>query len=174
MCYNGWMTTCSVPPCLKPSRSLGMCPMHYTRLRRHGSVEGKIPQGDPFDRLMAKVAVQEGGCWVFTGKSTKNGYAVVGDGRHGWHYGHRLAYQRLVGQIPDKHRLHHTCEVPPCVNPDHLHPTTARDHAIEHGLGIGPCVKCGADDWYIRVDNGTRQCRECRRIRRGAEAAGRR
>ena len=145
--------------------------MHYSRLRRHGTTEGKYPQGDPFDRLMRSVDKgAPGGCWIYVGGTTKNGYAVVGEGRNGWHYGHRLSYQRLVGPIPKGHRLHHECETPLCVNPDHLKPTTAKSHAIEHGLGLGRCARCGADDWYLRPDNGARQCRSCRRERRRVAA----
>lgn len=122
---------------------------------------------DPFDRLMSRVEKKgHGGCWVYTGNATKNGYSLVTEGHSGWHYGHRLVYQRLVGLIPGGYRLHHECENPLCVNPDHLTPESARTHANRHGLGIGSCPACGADDWYVRKDNGSRQCRECRRLRR--------
>lgn len=111
-------------------------------------------------------------CWLYTAKATKNGYAIIGEGRFGWHYGHRLTYERLVGPIPQGHRLHHECETPLCVNPAHLKPTTAAQHAREHGLGEGACRACGEDDWYVRKDNGTRQCRECKRRRRRLSSEG--
>ena len=161
------MKTCSVDGCEKPALTKGLCSMHYTRLRRHGTLDGLHPQGDPLDRLMAKVEKEpDGGCWIYVGRNTKNGYAVVGEGRAGWHYGHRLAYERLVGPIPSGQRLHHSCENPRCVNPSHLSPSTAAEHARHHGLGDGPCKACGAEDWYTRKDNGSRQCRECKRRRR--------
>jgi hypothetical protein len=141
--------------------------MHYTRLSRTGSIEGIYPQGDPFDRLMRKINKNDSsGCWVYIGKTTKNGYSVVGDGRYGWHYGHRLVYERLIGPIGNKKRLHHICENPLCVNPNHLKPLTVKEHSNHHGLGVGPCRKCSGNDWYLRPDNGTRQCRICRNNRR--------
>ena len=142
--------------------------MHYERMRRHGNLDGKFPQGDPLARLLSRVEIPGGifGCWLVTSGSFKNNYSTVGEGKYGWHYGHRLTYQRYRGPIPAGIRLHHECETPACVNPFHLTPTTARSHALEHGLGVGPCPSCGCEDWYIRPDNGSRQCRECPRRRR--------
>lgn len=118
---------------------------------------------DPLVRLMAKVVKESGGCWIWHG-ATKNGYAHVGEGQ-GWHYGHRLSYERHVGPIPPGFRVHHRCETPACVNPDHLEPVSAAEHAQEHGLGLPQCRTCGSSDWYRRPD-GQRRCRGCRRERR--------
>jgi hypothetical protein len=167
---------CTVLGCAKPASALGMCSMHYTRVRRHGTTEGRQPQGDPLDRLMRRVDRRdgEGGCWIWQG-ATKNGYAVVSVGGHESRgaYGHRLAYERLVGSIPASAVLHHLCEQPRCVNPAHLEPVTRREHLHAHGRGEGPCGLCGGEDWYSRPD-GVRQCRECRRRRRRALSAERR
>lgn len=124
---------------------------------------------DPMAKLMARVVVDDDTeCWVVATGAMKNGYPYVAEGKHGWHYGHRLAYRRLVGPIPDEHRVHHRCENTRCVNPEHLEPLTAKEHAEHHGFGVGPCLRCGSEDWHIRKDTGARQCRECRRRRRRA------
>lgn len=125
---------------------------------------------DPLPRLMARVEREgHGGCWIFTGP-TKNGYSHVGVGR-GFVYGHRLVYERLVAPIPDGRRIHHTCETPRCVNPDHLEPVTASEHAKEHGLGLATCATCGGSSWYVRSD-GARRCRPCRQAARGPKVDG--
>ena len=123
---------------------------------------------DPLVRLMSKVVVvkEPDGCWIWTGRSHKNGYSHVGVQGGGFVYGHRLSYQRHVGQIPEGFRIHHRCGTPTCVNPAHLEPVTAAEHALEHGLGHPECGRCGANDWY-RGPDGRRGCRACRRKRRG-------
>lgn len=126
---------------------------------------------DPFHRLMEKVKIgREDGCWIYEGKAKKNGYSCVNSGgRSGLIlYGHIVVYERFNGPVPKGIRLHHTCETPLCVNPGHLTEQTAKTHANEHGLGIGPCKKCGEEDWYMRKDTGSRQCRNCKRNRRNA------
>lgn len=125
------------------------------------------PSTDPYGRLMRRVDKGGGGgCWLWMGP-TKNGYAYTGTAGGGFVYGHRLSYERSVGPIPDGHRIHHECEEPRCVNPAHLSPVTASEHAREHGLGEGPCSSCGQEDFYIGRD-GARTCRGCRRRRRAS------
>ena len=123
---------------------------------------------DPFDRLMARVDTI-GDCWVFTGRPTKAGYSQVGEGKKGRHYGHRLAYERLVGPIPEGHVLHHECENKVCVNPAHLTPLPVGDHRSDHerekGHGLDTCVACGASEWYTRPDGKRRVCKPCNRRR---------
>jgi hypothetical protein len=44
----------------------------------------------------------------------------------------RFIYEEVVGPIPAAHELHHRCENPRCVNPDHLEPVTRAEHAKRH------------------------------------------
>jgi len=47
-----------------------------------------------------------------------------------------LAYECFVGEIPDGMLVCHTCDVPKCVNPDHLFLGTSKDNVkdmIEKG-----------------------------------------
>jgi hypothetical protein len=37
-----------------------------------------------------------------------------------------------VGEIPEGHHLHHTCETPGCCNPAHLEPLSPGDHVRKH------------------------------------------
>jgi hypothetical protein len=45
---------------------------------------------------------------------------------------HRLAYELLVGPIPEDHELHHLCGFRSCVKPEHLVPLTASEHRWVH------------------------------------------
>lgn len=64
-------------------------------------------------------------CWEWTGSRNHRG----GDYGRFYYQGrnwlaHRVAYLWNTGDLPDAD-LVHTCENPPCVNPDHLRPANA-------------------------------------------------
>lgn len=60
-------------------------------------------------------------CWLWTAATT-GGYGVfhVGGRTGRMHRAHRLAYESLVGPIPEGLQLDHLCRVRNCVNPAHL------------------------------------------------------
>lgn len=72
-----------------------------------------------------------GDCWIWTGPKDFNGYGSVG-----WKSfnklkrskTHRVAYQLLIGSIPEGLYLCHSCDNPPCCNPAHLSPGTQGDN----------------------------------------------
>jgi hypothetical protein len=58
-------------------------------------------------------------CWVWQWATSGFGYGIVRhNGRN--QAAHRVAYLERHGSIPRKFVVHHRCENPPCVNPDHL------------------------------------------------------
>ncbi len=62
------------------------------------------------------------GCWLWEGAHVPFGYGIMGRGGRGAgnHYAHRLSYEIYVGPVPDGMKVLHSCDNPPCVNPDHL------------------------------------------------------
>lgn len=70
-------------------------------------------------RFWTKVKISAG-CWVWIGSiSRKWGYGGVRvDGE--MKLAHRVAYELLIGAIPEGMQLDHTCHNPACVNPIHL------------------------------------------------------
>lgn len=64
-----------------------------------------------------------GGCWIWRGAIAGGGYGQIRvDGNQ--RKTHRVAYELVVGPIPDGHVLDHLCENRRCVNPYHLEPVT--------------------------------------------------
>lgn len=85
-------------------------------------------------RFWPKVKVGRG-CWIWEGAADPGtGYGRVGLGgrEDGTATAHRVAYMLTVGSIPDGAILHHHCENPSCVRPDHLEPLTRAEHIDLH------------------------------------------
>lgn len=131
------------------------------------------------DRVLAKVKVHPLGCWEFTGKLHKSGYALVSEGRAGGRTlkAHRVVYEDWFGPIPVGLTLDHLCFNPRCVNPAHLEPVPSAENVRRaHRAGRydhrrGPlkthCVHGHPYDavtTYISP-NGKRGCRTCRNQR---------
>ena len=59
------------------------------------------------------------GCWIFNNAKNEHGYGVLG--RKGKSYlAHRYMWIKIHGEIPKGMCVCHKCDVPACVNPDHL------------------------------------------------------
>ena len=62
-------------------------------------------------------------CWIWNGSYSHNGYGRwVGqvNGRSKAFVVHRASYAILVGDVPAGLIVRHTCDCPPCFNPEHL------------------------------------------------------
>jgi hypothetical protein len=75
------------------------------------------------ERFMAKVDKQENGCWLWTAATDRDGYGHFSFERR-TAQAHRVAYELLVGPIPEGLTLDHLCRERRCVSPEHLEPVT--------------------------------------------------
>jgi hypothetical protein len=107
---------------------------------RHGTPEGgrTSPTPDPAERIRRNYVEDANGCWLWQGPLTAGGYGTTtAVGKKGPAKAHRVAYEVLVGPIPDGLHLDHLChnadlDCPGgrscvhrrCVRPDHLEPVT--------------------------------------------------
>jgi hypothetical protein len=69
------------------------------------------------------------GCWEWTGYKDKDGYGIIVMGNKNRKV-HRVVYEHYNGKLPsNKILVCHTCDNPPCCNPNHLVSGSTRDNA---------------------------------------------
>lgn len=136
--------SCSVEGCDQLGDRKGLCNRHAKRLYSTGSVD-LVPRPTPSERLWNAVDKDGpipahrpdlGPCWLRALSLTRAGYSSVDTQAGGIRergYAHRMAYEELVGPIPDGLELDHLCWVRHCVNPAHLEPVTHEENARRAG-----------------------------------------
>lgn len=85
-------------------------------------------------RMLEKIRIMSGPCWVWWGGRTSAGYGQITiKGRP--IPAHRFVYEMLVGPIPRGLVLDHICRNTSCLNPDHLEPVTVGEN-LRRGFGV--------------------------------------
>lgn len=114
----------------------------------------------PADRLEARsTPIPFSGCRIYTGGAVPRGYGVLSvNGRQ--RYAHRVSWELQNGPIPDGMHVLHSCDVPACINPDHLFLGTDADnvsdkmskgrHVAAHGVRAGSAKLTEKDVCDIR------------------------
>lgn len=145
----------------------------------------KGPKPRPIEeRFWAKVH-KTNTCWIWTGWRQKSGhgniFVGVGLGKTG---AHRISWIINKGPIPEGLFVCHICDIPWCVNPDHLflgtHDDNMADAWAKGRLKLPDISKMvnrtqcprghpfDASNTYRFAGNNGRYCRECRRINQNA------
>lgn len=78
-------------------------------------------------RFWSRLEHRKTGCWEWTGSRNRDGYgSLTVEGRS--HGAHRVAWSLANGEIPAGLMVCHSCDNPPCCNPDHLWLGTSADN----------------------------------------------
>lgn len=84
------------------------------------------------ERYWKKVRIDDSGCWLWTAATYRKGYGVIGRGgrKDGTISAHKWMCLTAHGDQPaDKRLVLHSCDTPPCVNPQHLAWGTAKQNS---------------------------------------------
>ena len=86
---------------------------------------------DTRDRLLGRLNKLDNGCWEYNGCChIHNGYGTLRvNGKQ--YKAHRLMWEITNGPIPNDLRVLHTCDNPPCCNPEHLFLGTQQDNVAD-------------------------------------------
>ncbi|HSN21677.1 MAG TPA: HNH endonuclease signature motif containing protein [Usitatibacter sp.] len=115
-------------------------------------------------------------CWLWTASRDRDGYGFfyLPRGSARLLRAHRVAYELVVGPIPDGLTLDHLCRAPACVNPAHLDPCTMGENVRRSPLAIfnaraeqTHCTRGHPfDEKNTGIHSGRRMCRACRNLMR--------
>jgi hypothetical protein len=132
----------------------------------------------PAERFWAKVEKTDS-CWPWRAGVNKE-YGEFNFGNNWMRQAHRVAWELTHGPIPDGLCVLHKCDVPLCVNPDHLFLGTKLDN-VRDMIAKGRAYRrprqthCHNGHVFSGVDSkGRHVCRTCRndwqRVRRPSRA----
>jgi len=132
-----------------------------------------------YKRFMSKV-IKTNDCWLWNaGKNYKDygNFSVTINGCSKTYRAHRFIYEYFNGPIPEVMLVCHSCDMPGCVNPNHLWLGTVSDNAMDsvnkkrHGMAKKTHCPRGHEytpnNTYVRSNRASpaRECRKCRKIK---------
>jgi hypothetical protein len=164
----------------------GWCSKHYQRWRAHGDPlshlrpDLKMTTSERFwgkvnrDGPISAYAPHLGSCWLWTNALNREGYGAftISGKKVGAHI---IAFEWLIGAVPEGLELDHLCRVRSCVNPAHLEAVTHKENTLRgQSLQAENARKTHCkrghpfNETNTRVEpDGRRVCRTCRLVIEG-------
>lgn len=91
-------------------------------------------------------------CHVWQGPVNETGHArFKRDGVT--KYAHVVAWEEVNGPVPPGRELHHLCEVPACINANHLEPLTKTEHRNRHPRASDYPGTAAHNEWRQKISD---------------------
>lgn len=127
---------CQVDGCPHEVIAKFLCSKHYTRQINYGDTSfikraNKNLTKETFCNNY--MPITESGCFLWIKSVDKNDYGMIHlpHKKRKGNRAHRYSYELFKGDIPKGLCVLHKCDIPSCVNPDHLFLGTNRDNNID-------------------------------------------
>lgn len=122
--------SCTIEGCSAPHYGRGLCKRHHQWRWRRGLIPS-ISMTVKEKIFEYSTPVPESGCWVWLRSVNNKGYGVISLGQQRRGYAHRESYRLFKGEIPEEMEVCHRCDVPCCVNPNHLFLGTHHENMLD-------------------------------------------
>lgn len=136
---------------------------HSGRKKGHPRHKGAGRTREEIEARFWSKVIKTDGCWWWNARKLDAGYGMFHMGET-MKVAHRVAYELMIGKIPDGMFACHKCDNPSCVNPEHLFIGTHKDNMHDRMLK-GGFKMCGGNNTRRLSESAKEEIRNTQIVR---------